>query len=291
MFNKIQPIKLKNSKISVFILLMVFARNYSARAQQDTLLPYSVYRLNRKIEIPLNLVHHALNYSSYQILLRKSIIDERELTNLNTDDVWFFDRHAVKQAYSPKTRENALVASDVLMNGVLLLPFSLLFNREIKSDAMDILFLYLETQAVNLSLSYAGPLLTNRKRPFVYYEEIPISEKLRAGSTDSFFSGHTSSTAAATFFMAKVYTDYHPETAGKKWIFYTAALVPPVFEGYFRYKGLKHFPTDILTGIAVGAASGILVPHFHRKALRKQTGITLTPYTGSTSGIIMQYKF
>ena len=111
------------------------------------------------------------------------------------------------------------------------------------------------------------------------------------GSTDSFFSGHTSTTAAASFFMAKVYTDLHPETEGKKWLFYVAALAPPAVVGYFRYKALKHFPTDVLTGIAVGAASGVLIPHLHKKKEGKNKNLTVIPYAGISSGLLVQYKF
>lgn len=273
------------------IIVLVFIQIDSVLAKQDTVLDTRVYQFNRKVEIPINLLHHSINYLSFQLLQRKPVIEEIDIMALNANDVWFFDRHAATQTYSSKTRANALNASEIAMNSTLLLPFTLLLNKEIKKDALDIVFLYLETQAINLSLSYAGPLLSYRARPFVYYPEIPMDEKLRMGSEDSFFSGHTSSTAAASFFMAKVYTDYHPETEGKKWLFYTAALVPPFIVGYFRYKGLKHFPTDILTGIAVGAASGILVPHFHKTMRAKNQNLSIVPYAGASSGLLVQLKF
>ena len=91
--------------------------------------------------------------------------------------------------------------------------------------------------------------------------------------------------------MAKVYTDYHPETEGKKWLFYAAALAPPVLVGYLRYKGLKHFPTDVLMGIAVGAASGILIPHLHKRKKEGNQNLSVLPYAGTTSGLLVQYKF
>lgn len=275
----------------IILILLLTSPFGFVGAQQDSIVDSKVYQFNRKVEIPLNIVHHALNFYSFQVLKRKPKIDPLQVSTLNADDVWFFDRHAVTQSYSFTTRENAINASDIAMNIMLFVPFGLALDKEIREDWLDIMFLYLETQAVNLSFSYAGPLLSNRARPFVYYSEIPLDEKLKMGSTDSFFSGHTSSTAAASFFMAKVYTDYHPETAGKKWLFYAAALVPPALVGYFRYKGLKHFPTDVLTGIAVGAASGILIPHLHKRKKEKNPNLTVLPYAGTTSGVFVQYKF
>lgn len=260
-------------------------------AQQDSLVGSKVYQFNRKVEIPLNIVHHTINYYGFQVLRRKPRLDPIQVSELNANDVWFFDRHAATQTYSYTTRENAIKASDVVMNIMLMLPFGLALDKEVQKDWLNIMFLYLETQAVNLSFSYTGPLLATRERPFVYYPEIPLDEKLKMGSTDSFFSGHTSTTAAASFFMAKVYTDLHPETEGKKWLFYAAALAPPAVVGYFRYKGLKHFPTDVLTGIAVGAASGILIPHLHKRKKEKNQNLSVIPYAGATSGLLVQYKF
>ena len=78
-------------------------------------------------------------------------------------------------------------------------------DRDIRSDWFDVMFLYFETQALNYNLYlYAGPVFIDRIRPLVYYEEEPWDYKLGKRTTDSFFSGHASITAGATFFMAKV---------------------------------------------------------------------------------------
>ena len=294
MFNRtcknIRLTQILSAKKIILILLLTSPFAF-VMAQQDSLVDSKVYQFNRKVEIPLNIVHHTVNYYGFQVLRRKPKLISTQVSALNANDVWFFDRHAATQTYSYSTRENAIKVSDVVMNIMLMLPFGLVLDKEVQKDWLDIMFLYLETQAVNLSLSYTGPLLTTRERPFVYYPEIPLEEKLKMGSTDSFFSGHTSTTAAASFFMAKVYTDLHPETEGKKWLFYVAALAPPVVVGYFRYKALKHFPTDVLTGIAVGAASGVLIPHLHKKKEGKNKNLTVIPYAGISSGLLVQYKF
>ena len=294
MFNRtrknIRLTQILSAKKIILILLLTSPFAFVI-AQQDSLVDSKVYQFNRKVEIPLNLVHHTINYMGFQVLKRKPRLDPTQIEALNANDIWFFDRHAATQTYSYTTRENAITASDWGMNIMLFLPFSLALDKEVQKDWLDIMFLYLETQAVNLSLSYSGPLLSTRERPFVYYPEIPLEEKLKMGSTDSFFSGHTSTTAAASFFMAKVYTDLHPETEGKKWLFYVTALAPPTMVGYFRYKGLKHFPTDVLMGIAVGAASGILIPHLHKKRKEKNKNLTVIPYAGTSSGLLVQLKF
>jgi membrane-associated phospholipid phosphatase len=121
-----------------------------------------------------------------------------------------------------------------------------------------------------------GPAFIDRYRPVSYYEELAFDVRSEGDSRNSFYSGHVSSVAAATFFMVKVYSDYHPEIGNNKYLFYGAALVPPVALGYFRIKALRHFPSDILVGIGVGALCGILVPELHRLA---QENISLGLYT------------
>ena len=88
--------------------------------------------------------------------------------------------------------------------------------------------------------------------------------------------------------MAKVYCDYHPELGNKKLLIYSIAVLPPAFTGYFRYKGMKHFPTDVLTGFAVGAGTGLLIPHLHKK---KNANLTIVPFTGKYNGVALSFKF
>ena len=79
--------------------------------------------------------------------------------------------------------------------------------------------------------------------------------------------------------MAKVYNDYHPELGNKKFLVYSIAVIPPVFTGLFRYKGMKHFPTDVLAGAAVGSFTGWLIPRLHDNK-SKRFSITLTDRIG-----------
>ena len=51
---------------------------------------------------------------------------------------------------------------------------------------------------------------------------------------------------------------------------------------------MKHFPSDVLTGMAVGAATGILVPHLHKH--RKNENLILVPVTGYVTGFAMSLK-
>lgn len=272
------------------LYLIVFFIIVNAYGQDSKPEHEKVYRLNYKFEIPVTVGIMAINYYGFSLIKQKPTLEVSQINALDKNDVWAFDRRALEQNYSYSCRQKALTISDWGMNIALSLPILLIIDKKIRKDWYDILLIYVETIAINTQLSYAVPLITNRIRPFVYYPEIPIEEKMEWGSTTSFFSGHTSTTAAASFFIAKVISDYHPELGAKKWLLYAAAMIPPTFVGYHRYRGLKHFPTDIAIGTIVGAAVGILTPHFH-KINKRNNNISLVPFTGEYSGLAFKMKF
>jgi hypothetical protein len=249
-----------------------------------------VYKVNKLVEIPLTVGGFTLNYIGFGLLRDKPRLDSSQILNLNKNDVWFLDRIALNQTTSQ--RINAQNISDVAMNIMLAAPVLLLIDKKMRKDWFDLLVLYGETHAITSFIyAYGGAMLTKRKRPYNYYPEVPWDVKLGSGSTDSFFSGHTATTAASSFFMAKVISDYHPELGGKKWLIFAGALIPPAIVGYYRKRALKHFPTDIITGTIVGAACGILVPHFHKIVKRKNENLTVVPYVGGYSGLALSLKF
>ncbi|MDT8393223.1 MAG: phosphatase PAP2 family protein [Bacteroidales bacterium] len=260
-----------------------------ACGQADSVQSSKVYCLNYKYEIPLTIGQYALDFYLLSLLTNKPALNTQQINSLNKTNIWTFDRRAVNQSYNEASRNKALTASDWGMNIMAALPALLLLDKKIQKDWYDVLFLYVETQAVNLLFTYSGPLLTTRKRPIVYMPAAPMDEKLKSGTTNSFFSGHTSTTAAASFFIAKVISDYHPELGAKKWLLFAAALIPPTFVGYQRYRGFKHFPTDIAAGTAIGATIGILTPHLHKK--RSMYNLSVVPITGQYNGLVVNINF
>jgi membrane-associated phospholipid phosphatase len=127
--------------------------------------------------------------------------------------------------------------------------------------------MYYQMHAITFSFynfSFFGPAFQNKYRPIVYYDQFPIQDRSGGNQRNSMYSGHVASSAASTFFLVKVYSDYHPELGHKKLLLYGLASIPPLIEGYFRVKALAHFPTDVMTGFIIGGACGIIVPELHR---------------------------
>jgi len=116
-------------------------------------------------------------------------------------------------------------------------------------------------------------------------------QRTRGGGKNSFYAGHVALVATSTFFMAKVYGDYHPDSKAK-WVFYTIAGAATGATAYMRHAAGQHFPTDILLGITQGTLTGILVPHFHKIKIIKDPNLSIMPYsTGKSSGFALNYKF
>ena len=274
----------------IILILLLFIQFGAAWAQNDTLIKNNIYQLNRKIEIPLILGLFAANQYGFHILDNKTPLSSYNIESLDKKNIWTFDRYAVEQSYNLNNHKNAKLTSDRGMNISLALPLLLYLNKNIRKEGLNILLLYLEAQGINTIFYMLGATPTKRIRPYVYYPEEPMVRKLGIGTQDSFFSGHVSSSATSTFFVAKVYIDYHPEIKRKKWLLYAAALIPPAFVGYYRYKSLMHFPSDILLGTVIGAATGVLVPHFHKVKLGKKQNITIHPFTGVTTGLLVKLK-
>jgi len=274
-------------RIVIFILVCPFITE--STAQQSTPDTEKVYKVNYKTELPLTGAMFALNFWGFAKLGNKPTLDSVEIIALDKNDVLKFDQVVFNQ--SSPAPSSIYTIGDIGLWTSYALPFLLLFDKEIRKSWLDFTLIYLETQAINLNLYlWGGPVFTERIRPTIYNEG-SWDYKLGNGTTDSFFSGHVSMTAGASFFMAKVYSDYHPELGAKKWWLYTAALVPPAFVGYCRYRGFMHFPTDILLGAAVGAATGILGPHFHKITRKSNRNITLVPFSGMYSGLAFSMEF
>jgi membrane-associated phospholipid phosphatase len=217
------------------------------------------------------------------------ILDKKNLTDaelqglnrnvyLNSFDHWALTLDPSKRS----TFENYSNYTSVTIYG---LPLLLAFDKNIRRNWLDLLFLYLETHAVTFSiynLSFMGPTFQNKYRPIAYYDELPFAQRSSGNNRNSMYSGHVASSTAASFFMAKVYIDYHPEMGWKKYLLYGAASVPPLFLGYLRVRALDHFPSDVGVGFMVGALCGVLVPEIHRiKDRTISIGSLTTPDGGS----------
>lgn len=184
---------------------------------------------------------------------------QEQVAALDLSNVPRFDRFATRQ-YSLSAKK----ASDILLLSAVASPALLLLDKDIRSDAPTAVLLVGESMLLNLALTSLCKEIVQRPRPYTYNPDAPMAEKLKQDARASFFSGHTSMSAAATFSAARIWSDYHPDSSWKPVVWVTAAAIPATI-GFLRVKAGKHYLTDVVTGFAVGSACGLLIPHFHRR--------------------------
>ncbi|HET8753221.1 MAG TPA: phosphatase PAP2 family protein, partial [Salinimicrobium sp.] len=198
--------------------------------------------------------------------------------DINSIDRW------VAGNYSPEADE----LSYIPFYGSFAMPFVMMLTKNERNHAGQISMLFLETMATTGALYTISAGTVARSRPLVYNENVPLDERLESGAQRSWFGGHTAATAAATFFTAKVFADFNPDSWAKPYI-WAAAIAIPAWVAYLRTISGKHFLTDNLTGYAVGALSGILIPELHKK---KNSDINFSTFVGDEyKGFSLSYSF
>ncbi|UYQ94914.1 phosphatase PAP2 family protein [Chitinophaga horti] len=258
------------------------AVNDTSITTTDTLPTHQkVYNVKPWVELPAGLGGVIL-FSTVALpaLTRHASLTEAQALALNPADVNWFDRPIIFK--NPDGYSKAMSRSDLFLNISVLSPAILGLDKKVRKDWFDLLGMYFMTHTINQTLYTGMAFAFRRERPYTYNPDVPMSSKVGNAKANSFYSGHASVASASTFFLAKVYTDYHHITGWRRILVYGAAAVPPSIVGYFRMEGGRHFRTDVFTGLVMGAATGILVPELHRFK-EKHKGISMSPYYSSQS--------
>lgn len=230
-----------------------------------------------------------VSYWGLTILQDKEGLSEAELLNIQNNlerekaDIPGFDRWAAGN-FNPSVAN----ATDIPFYGSFALPFFFLADERTRSDFGQIGLLYVQTMSVTGSLFTHVAGRTERNRPLVYNFDADNEDRNDSNAENSFFAGHTAATATATFFAAKVFNDYFPNSRAKPYVWAGAALIPAAV-AYGRLEAGKHFLSDNLLGYAVGASVGILVPHLHK--ISRNKNFTFIPITGPYDGLAFRYTF
>ncbi len=275
---------MKKSVILILLLLSFAGEKILAQDSKDV----PMYKVNTWVAASIGVGGTITNYLGLRSLLDRDSIPLDIVLGLSENDVNRFDRYALRQDLDKVGHAKEL--SDIGLYGTFVLPAVLFFDKKIRKEWKSISLMYFETQAIAANIyawSPLGPRFIERYRPGTYYEELTIEDRRLGRKRNSFFSGHVSTTATASFFMARVYCDFHPELGAKKWLIYGLALIPPTFVGHNRIRSLNHFPTDVIMGTLVGAATGILIPALHKN---KDNRLTLTTLQEGY-GLAMGYRF
>ena len=260
-------------------LIIVISFTGTVFAQDD-----SPYRTKFKVDGPIIAVGVGLNYLGFTMVRDKEHLTEAELNSLSTNDVNGIHRFAAGN-YS----ERADKLSYYPFYASFVAPIAMLLNKNEGRKAGQIMALYLETMSITGAMFTLTAGNVERSRPLVYNTSLPMEQRIDNDAQRSFYAGHVAATASATFFAAKVFSDFNPDSRAKPYVWAAAAIVPAVV-GYYRLEGGKHFLTDNLLGYALGASVGVLVPHLHKKTTNSSLSISPVMAPGY-KGTQLSYTF
>jgi len=272
-------------KIILFLLLVLNMAGITF-AQSDKKYD-SPYKIKLGKDLGITLGGMALSGGGLYLISSKDKLTLEELAALDKNDVNKFDRFTAGN-YDP----DAKAFSDIPFYGSFIAPLALLADKKIAHNAGQVLLLYTETMAIT-GTAYALTVgLVDRKRPLTYKNDAPLDEELQKArrsknARNSFFAGHTAASASASFFVAKVFNDFNPDSKWRPVVWGVAAAVPAVV-GYNRLKAGKHFLSDNLIGYLVGSSVGILVPQLHKKEMK---GVSVVPIMGPYNGMAATLTF
>jgi len=244
-----------------------------------------IYKLKPAVDIPVFAIGAGWSAYAFTKIYSKPHSTDEEILNLNKNDINGFDRWAVRP-FDEKIDRISYYPFFASMP----LPFLFLFGNT-RTDFFKLGFLYLEAMSITGFLYTGSVYFVDRYRPYAYSDESTMDQRTRGGAKNSFYAGHVALVATSTFFMAQVYADYHPDSHAK-WVFYSLAGATTAVTAYLRYRAGQHFPTDLLLGMAQGTITGLLVPHFHKNKLLKNSNLSILPYSnGQKMGLSVAYKF
>ena len=230
-----------------------------------------------------------LTYWGTQLMQEKRPVDRAEIEQIDANlEAAKAKIPAIDRWAAGNYNERAEELSDVPFYASFGLPLLFLADERTRSNAPQIGLLYLETMAITGALYSQANGRVERNRPAVYSLTAGEIVRMDDKSKNAFYGGHASATAAATFFAAKVFNDFFPDSPAKPYVWAGAATIPAAV-AYLRLKAGKHFLTDNLLGYAVGAGAGFLVPHLHKRNSRFLLSPGRDFYGNST--IHLEYRF
>lgn len=244
------------------------------------------YKLNWKVDAPIIVAGTAWTLYGFSQVYNKDTSTLAQIQALKKEDVNGFDRWA-----AGKHSDAADANSNYLFYGLIPAPFVLAgLDPAMRKDFWKISALYLETMAITGTLYTGATFLVDRYRPETYNFDKPAAERLNGNYKNAFFAGHVANVGAISFFTAKIFHDYHPDSKWK-WAFWGGAGLATAATAYMRHEAGKHWPSDIVLGTLVGAGAGILVPQLHKRIKADGTGLRMAPYIGPGTGVSLAYRF
>ena len=243
------------------------------------------YKITWKADAPITGAAMGLSVYGLHLINAKDDLTLDELMAKSKDDIPGFDRGNAGD-YSESANDHSYPPFFAAFGMPVVF---IIADKTERQQAGKLLVMYTESLAITSAMFTMAAGIVDRSRPLVYGDDVPLEKRLSNNSQRSFYSGHVAATADATFFAAKVFSDLHPNSKLKPYIWIVSAGLPAVV-GYYRYKAGEHFLSDNILGYVMGAATGILVPQLHKN--KNFEKVTISPAAWPhAKGLSIAYNF
>ena len=239
--------------ISSLIFLLAFSISCCLSGQG--LQPYNPSNATNGVLIGLG---GSLTVGSMLLDKKVTPMTEAEVMALDRTKIWPIDRFSLRHL-SFETDE----FTDKLLLTSFASPFFLLLDKTGRNNFDDMALIVFQGAMVNSALINLTKVTAQRARPYNYNPDAPLDIKLRKSSRYSFYSGHVATAAYFSFTTAQLYSDLHPNSNARPYVWAAAGLIPAAV-AYGRMRAGKHFFTDVLVGFVAGTAIALTVPALHR---------------------------
>ena len=188
-------------------------------------------------------------------------------TTFNKDGVPSFDRFFM-QPFS----KGLNITGDIFQYVGLLMPAVLMASP--MEEWLTVGVMYAESVLVAYGVKELAKSIVSRARPYMYYDDKPIDLIQEGDWNESFPSGHSTLAFVGATFASYVFSKYFSDSPWK-YVVTAASYSIATATAVFRVAGGKHFFTDVLTGAAIGTATGFLVPWLHSLRAEKNSAEAL----------------
>jgi membrane-associated phospholipid phosphatase len=221
-------------------------------------------------------------------LLLLGRVEPPDRASLDRNDVPRFDRCAIDYHSNA-----ASFASDIIRDAAIGLPVVLSAGIHLaeggagKPGFFQDMTMYLESALLSGGLTLLAKGVTERPRPYAYNPDTPDRKVAQKTSARSFWSGHSATAFNGAVFAGYVFQQRRPDSEYviPVWVF---GLASATAASVLRVRAGDHFPTDVLTGAAVGSFTGWLIPRLHRN---ESGPAAVSPTVNGAPGLMVNWKF
>lgn len=227
------------------------------------------FELNPALDIPLSVTASAIAISAgianlgekkWGWSFKDNCLENSELSKSDIilmDQIFMNDYNKALSAASTVTEAMLLASPSIILPAMYAKENTFSWNEVAVDGTM-----YVQTMLTAWGIKEWIKLLVNRPRPYMYYDNYPVSKVEDGDWNDSFPSGHTTLSFAAASFLTYTFFQYYPESPGRFWIL-GASYGLATTTAFLRMASGNHFATDVMTGALIGTVCGIAIPFMH----------------------------